>query len=255
MAVKITVSRIEYSYDRLPKAFDGFRILHVSDLHNHIFGVNQCAIIKQTADVKPDMIAVTGDLIDKRRTDIDAAMVYLSGAAQVAPIYFVAGNHEKQFGKYEELSRMMSDCGVVVLDDRRVNIEKDNARIAVIGMRDQAFSSDEEYARTLKMLSGGENSSFKILLTHKPRIHTYSMFDIDLVLCGHAHGGQFRIPGIGGLYSPEQGIFPKYTSGLHTQNGTAMIISRGLGNSIFPIRLFNGPELIVVTLKTENAGA
>ena len=249
MSEKIALTQINYTNKRLPSQFDGFRILHISDLHNVLFGPGQSYLLRRTREAAPDIIAVTGDLIDRRRTDIDAAMNYISRAVHIAPVYFVTGNHEMLSGRYTELSERLAECGVTILDDRCVEIERVGSRIAVAGVIDPVQRHPEEYEHALEALYRGTSVDFKILLAHKPRLSTYSRYDIDLALCGHAHGGQWRLPFIGGLYAPEQGVFPKFTSGMYKENGTAMIVSRGLGNSVFPIRMFNGPELVVVTLK------
>ena len=247
MAEKITISPVEYNNDRLPEAFDGFRILHISDLHNCMFGEAQSELLCRTRDAAPDMIAITGDLIDKRRTDIDAAMDYVSRAVRIAPVYFAAGNHEVLSGVYPALSKRLMSCGVTVLDDRCAVIERGGGRINVGGIVDPVLRPQEEYENTLARLFACPG--FKMLLAHKPRLYTYNRYDIDLALCGHAHGGQWRLPLIGGLYAPDQGIFPKYTSGKYEENGTTMVVSRGLGNSAIIMRMFNGPELVAVTLK------
>ena len=251
MPREIAVTSINCINEKLPDVFDEFRILHISDIHNEMFGTGQSYLLQCTREAKPDMIAITGDMIDKRRTDIDAAMAYVSQAVHIAPVYFVAGNHEVLTGQYAELSEKLSDCGVTVLDDKCEFIDRDSCHMAIAGVYDPVRRSEEEYERALNKITSEGIADYRILLAHKPRLSTYSRYNIDLVLSGHAHGGQWRMPLIGGLYAPDQGIFPKYTSGMHTENGTAMVVSRGLGNSVFPMRLFNGPELVAVTLRRE----
>jgi predicted MPP superfamily phosphohydrolase len=249
---RIDITHITCLSLTLPDVFNGFTILHVSDLHNCMFGDEQSLLIQYTKEIAPDIIVITGDLIDRRRININAAMAYVSAAAYIAPVYYVAGNHEMKCGAYDVLSQRLRNCGVHVLDNRRDMIVRGGAKIAVAGVLDPTFVSDTVYNETIGKLTQGISAEYKILLAHRPDMHVFSMHDIDLVFCGHAHGGQFRLPLVGGLYAPGQGIFPKYTSGLHTENGTSMVVSRGLGNSLFPFRLFNRPELIVVTLKRQH---
>ena len=245
---QIDITHISCRSVKLPDLFDGFTILHVSDLHNRMFGDAQSLLIRYSEEIAPDIMVITGDLIDRRRTDIDTAIVYVEAAVHIAPVYYVPGNHELRLGRYNELSQRLIDCGVHVLNNRGENIVRGNGSVALLGAKDPTFISDDAYNETIEKLANRACADYKILLAHRPRMDIYCKHDIDLVFSGHAHGGQFRLPLIGGLYAPEQGVFPKYTSGMHTENGTSMVVSRGLGNSLFPIRLFNRPELVVVTM-------
>lgn len=252
----ITIKEIVFKNDKVPDRFDGYRILQISDLHNKEFGKKQSKIIKKIVKINPDIIFITGDLIDSNNTNIDIAMEFINGAIDIAPIFYVSGNHEAWSGSYHTLKSKLEEVGVVVLENQKTEIFKDNNSIDIIGLADRSFIESDyfEYSGNVQMadlLSSlvEENSHFKILLSHRPELFDiYSNRDIDLVFSGHAHGGQFRLPFIGGLIAPDQGFFPKLTDGVHTKNSTWMIISRGLGNSIIPIRIFNRPELIVVTL-------
>lgn len=246
---KMDTTYLEYKSKRIPSAFDGYRILHVSDLHNRMFGSEQSKLVAATKAAAPDMIVFTGDIIDSRRTNIEAVVSYVSKIKTVAPIFSAAGNHEMKSGVYDALSCKLQDFGVNILDNRVEQIYKRGETIAVIGAMDAAFSTDDVFENHLRDLALQSDAPFRILLVHRPVMQVYAKYWFDLVLCGHAHGGQFRLPLIGGLYAPQQGIFPKYTSGIHTENETSMVVSRGLGNSVFPFRLFNRPELVVIELK------
>lgn len=249
MREKICITEIEYRNKKIPISFDGFKILHISDLHNQLFGSSQCKLLERTTMIQPNIIVITGDLIDRNRTNINAAMAYSSCAVKIAPTYYVPGNHERKSGKYVQLSKRLSDAGVSVLSNDISIISREKSAIAVIGLNDPSFGMEEEFEQNIEKLTKSVNGKFKIMLVHRPRMQLYKNYDIDLCFAGHAHGGQFRFPKVGGLYAPGQGVLPKYTSGLYTECGTSLIVSRGLGNSIFPIRLFNPPELVVVTLK------
>ena len=189
---------------------------------------------------------------------IDEVMAFAKEAAQIAPCYYVPGNHEARVSEYPELKAGLENAGVTVLDDAQVKIEVSGESITVIGVNDPSFHADYLTSdaavmdRKLSELSS-EDAGFAILLSHRPELFdTYVAHDMDLVLTGHAHGGQFRLPLIGGLIAPNQGLFPKYDDGLYSEGNTNMIVSRGLGNSIIPFRFNNRPEVVLIELKGRN---
>lgn len=242
----------------LPDAFDCYRIAQVSDLHNAEFGDGNQRLLDMLREAEPDMIAITGDLIDSRKTNIAVALAFAEEAVRIAPCYYVSGNHEARVPEYRELKAGLEAAGVTVLDDARVEIEISGKSITVIGVNDPSFLADYLTSdaavmdRKLSELSS-EDASFTILLSHRPELFdTYAAHDMDLVLTGHAHGGQFRLPLIGGLIAPNQGLFPKYDDGLYSEGNTNMIVSRGLGNSIIPFRFNNRPEVVLIELKSQN---
>lgn len=242
----------------LPDAFDGYRIAQVSDLHNAEFGDGNQRLLDMLREAEPDMIAITGDLIDSRKTNIAVALAFAEEAVRIAPCYYVSGNHEARVPEYRELKAGLEAAGVTVLDDARVEIEISGKSITIIGVNDPSFLADYLTSdaavmdRKLSELSS-EDASFTILFSHRPELFdTYAAHDMDLVLTGHAHGGQFRLPLIGGLIAPNQGLFPKYDDGLYSEGNTNMIVSRGLGNSIIPFRFNNRPEVVLIELKSQN---
>lgn len=242
----------------LPDAFDGYRIAQVSDLHNAEFGDGNQRLLDMLREAEPDMIAITGDLIDSRKTNIAVALAFAEEAVRIAPCYYVSGNHEARVPEYRELKAGLEAAGVTVLDDARVEIEISGKSITVIGVNDPSFHADYLTSdaavmdRKLSELSS-EDAGFTILLSHRPELFdTYAAHEMDLVLTGHAHGGQFRLPLIGGLIAPNQGLFPKYDDGLYSEGNTNMIVSRGLGNSIIPFRFNNRPEVVLIELKSQN---
>lgn len=242
----------------LPDVFDGYRIAQVSDLHNAEFGDGNQRLLDMLREAEPDMIAITGDLIDSRKTNIAVALAFAEEAVRIAPCYYVSGNHEARVPEYRELKAGLEAAGVTVLDDARVEIEISGKSITVIGINDPSFLADYLTSdaavmdRKLSELSS-EDASFTILLSHRPELFdTYVAHNMDLVLTGHAHGGQFRLPLIGGLIAPNQGLFPKYDDGLYSEGNTNMIVSRGLGNSIIPFRFNNRPEVVLIELKSQN---
>lgn len=244
------VTRYVYAGAKLPAAFSGFVVAHVSDLHNRRFGTRQQTLIDKLSALRPDMVVVTGDIIDRRRFDLLPAVEFMEGASRVAPVFCVPGNHEAFSGRWTEIGERLAQAGARVLFDGDELLSRGNERIRVCGLADPAFHRREGGAALsmrARLLAWAENGDFTLLLTHRPELFAlYRACGIDLVFAGHAHGGQFRLPGIGGLYAPHQGVFPKYTSGLYKEDETAMCVSRGLGNSAMPVRLFNPPELVTV---------
>ncbi|HEY8390931.1 MAG TPA: metallophosphoesterase, partial [Clostridia bacterium] len=200
---KPKISNIEFEHPLIGKAFDGYKILHLSDLHNKEFGVNQTILLKTTRDLQPDIILVTGDIIDRRNVHVDKAMNFFYEAVNIAPIYFSSGNHEYRFGRYDELKQRLIDEGVNVLNNEYTQIYKSEEFFTLIGVNDlDFFQSPLDFENTIKSLSQ-QTQGFKILMSHKPhKVEIYKESNVDLVLSGHAHGGQIRLPFIGGLFAP-----------------------------------------------------
>ena len=240
----LQVSTFVIEDGELPSAFDGFRIAQVSDLHNAPFWEE---VVEALEKIKPDIIVLTGDLIDSSKTDVEAALAFAQAAAEIAPCYYVSGNHEAWSpGHWDTLRRGLSRAGVVMLEDEKAVLEREGETVKVLGLRDPAFGSD--HATVLTEQAAGEG--YTLLLSHRPeRFDLYVGAGVDLVFTGHAHGGQFRIPFLGGLIAPDQGFLPEFDAGLYEKNGTSMLVSRGIGNSIIPLRINNRPEIILAELK------
>jgi len=246
----IVITEIALVDEDVPQTFDGFRILQVSDLQSKPFGRSQQRLLELCSAAAPDIIVITGDLMDGHSKELEPAMAFAEQAVDIAPVYYVSGNHEWLSGRYEELCGRLMQAGVIVLDNSHKTLKKDGEAIELLGLKDPTFEGDEKFREELEKLAG-ETSGFRVLLSHHPEyIDDYTESGVDLVLSGHAHGGQIRLPFIGGLFAPGQGFFPKYTSGLYEVGNTSLVVSRGLGNSHFPLRVFNRPELVVVTLRT-----
>ena len=244
------------SSSKLPQSFDGYRIAHVSDLHNAEMGKNNEKLLTMLRDADPDMIAITGDLVDSRNTDIEVALQFVREAVKIAPCYYVTGNHEARISEYDELRAGMEAAGVTVLEDAQTEISLTGEFIRLIGVNDPSYQTDYLFGDAKTVMNTKleelhtEQDRFTILLSHRPELfETYVDHDLDLVLSGHAHGGQFRLPFVGGLVAPNQGFFPEYDAGLYSMNHTNMIVSRGIGNSILPFRFNNRPEVIIIELK------
>lgn len=213
-------------------------IVQVSDLHNQIFGIGESTLLKQIEKQDPDMIVITGDIVDKTHTSYSIALSFIKGAVKIAPVYYVTGNHEVWLSgaKMDSFRDQMRSLGVVILDD--AFIETDEYVLA--GIADSSLDSFDAYGPF-------DDSRPVIMLAHEPQYHDlYQSLGADLALTGHYHGGQIIIPGLGGVVSPEFEFFPELYEGIHTFGGMNLIISRGLGNSIAPVRINNYPELVVV---------
>ena len=232
--------------EEISSAFDSYTIAQISDLHNDTIGKDNIKLINALKDAQPDIIVVTGDLIDSRNTDIKIAVSFMKGAVKIAPCYYINGNHEARITEqYDILKEELTNIGVTILENEYT--------INLIGINDPDFHIEKaEISIDNRIEELNSDESFTILLSHRPEaFEVYVKNDIDLVFTGHAHGGQFRLPFVGGLFAPHQGAFPKYDSGLYAESGTNMLVSRGLGNSIFPFRFNNRPEIVVAVLKSK----
>lgn len=231
----------------IPEQFGGFRIAQVSDLHNAEFGRDNERLLKLLRESEPDIIVITGDLIDSRNTDLQIALAFAEKAVQIAPCYYVSGNHESRISGWAALRKGLSDAGVTVLEDRSVTLERSGGTLTLVGLADPDFRGP--FVAGLREMSG-QQEGYTILLSHRPEyFELYADCGVDLVFSGHAHGGQVRLPFVGGLIAPGQGLFPEYDSGLYRQGDTVMLVSRGLGNSIAPLRVNDRPEILVAVLK------
>ncbi|MDA2215799.1 MULTISPECIES: metallophosphoesterase [Bacillus cereus group] len=251
----ISITKVDITSSKIPSTFKGFKILQISDLHNKKFGDNQETLIQKVKDENPDIIVITGDLIDSKSYDAEVSMELIRELVKEYPIYFVTGNHEKWSGKYNDLEKELKNYHVTVLRNEHVTIQKGQQKINLLGIDDPEFvtGNNDEVKGVKDEISkakfGMPPDTYNVLLSHRPELLAkYADEQIDLVLSGHAHGGQVRLPFIGGLVAPNQGIFPTYTAGLYEKQNTSMVVSRGLGNSVIPQRIFNRPELVVVQL-------
>lgn len=243
---------------RLPQSFDGYRIAHISDLHNAEMGEGNEKLLVMLREADPDMIAITGDLIDSRNTNVEIALQFAQEAMKIAPCYYVSGNHEARVNEYEELKNGLISAGVIILEDAQTEISIEGQTITLIGVNDPSFQTDYLFSDSETVMNSKltelhtDGEAFTILLSHRPELFdAYAEHDVNLVLSGHAHGGQFRLPFIGGVVAPNQGLFPEYDAGIYTDGNTNMLVSRGVGNSILPFRINNLPEVILIELQTK----
>mgnify|MGYP000687692801 CR=1 FL=1 len=234
-----------YEAEQLGVDLDGYRIVQISDLHNAKFGKNNQKLVDRIRECAPDMIVLTGDLVDSNHTNVDRAVQFVNEIVKICPVYYVTGNHEYWLdtSEYENLMDGVASAGVIILDNQVVEISRWDAKFRLVGLDDKSLADG-----TLEALLSDEKE-LTVVLAHEPQYFArYAGTGVDLVLSGHAHGGQFRLPFVGGIVAPDQGFLPEYTSGEYYMNGTEMIVSRGLGNSVIPVRLFNYPQIVCVEL-------
>ena len=243
-----------YSSDRLPAGFDGCVIVQISDLHGAEFGENNRDLLQQVRAARPDYIFLTGDLQDQYRQTPQSYSINLGRAlARIAPTYFVTGNHEWAFPDVRGLKRGLKEAGVTVLTNEFVPLERNGDRILLAGIDDPNGFADQKTPEALaEEIRAVEGYPFWLLLAHRNNYfeNEYSHLGADLVMSGHGHGGLIRLPFTDGLVSVERTLFPSYTAGFYEVNGEDLFVSRGLGNSGKTFRLFNRPELVILTLRS-----
>ena len=251
----LEVNKFNIKSKDIPEAFDNFRIVQVSDLHNAKFGKENERLIAALERADADVIVITGDMIDSRNTDVEVAISFAQKTVNIAPVYYINGNHESRVPEeYEKLKKGLIEAGVTVLENESVDITVGEDTITLIGINDPGFRMElvddtvEQNISHQLMSVIPDNDNYKVLLAHRPEYFDVYAGNVDLVLSGHAHGGQFRIPFVGGLVAPGQGFFPEYYEGSYIEDNTEMIVSRGVGNSIIPFRINNKPEIIVAEL-------
>lgn len=249
----LEVSVYTVSSGQIPESFDGFRITQISDFHNEQFGEENRKLLDMVAGTSPDILVITGDMIDSRRTNVEIALDLAEELVKIAPVYYVTGNHEARVKpEYEALQSGLAELGVTQLKNESLWLTKGEERILLVGLEDPTLRWSRDPKSTVGLLQGlkPETGEYTLVLSHRPElVDQYVESGVDLVLTGHAHGGQIRIPWIGGVLAPDQGLFPKYDAGLFTQGDTSMIISRGVGSSVFPLRINNRPEIVVAELR------
>ena len=253
----LQTQRFTYASPRLPEGFDGCVIVQLSDLHGAYFGEDNQELLSRVREAGPDYIFLTGDLLDQYRKTPHSYAAALGGAlADIAPTYFITGNHEWALPGVRELKRELEAAGVAVLSNEYVLLERSGDRVLLAGIDDPNGFADqktpEELAQEVREAWG---DGFWLLLAHRNNYFEkqYSLLGADLVISGHGHGGLIRLPFTDGLVSAERRLFPSYTAGFYTANGSDVFVSRGLGNSGPTLRLFNRPEVVVLTLERKKA--
>lgn len=253
----ISVTRYRYQN---PEIKQSFKIVDLTDLHNFQYGDENCRLINKVKNESPDVIFLTGDMLnaDEERTDI--LMNLIQQLVNIAPVYASLGNHEieyMQLSGNRNLIAQMEEAGATVLDKKYIDIEIKNQKVRLGGIYGYVLSSDDkEDPEQTFMEEFQDTDRFKILLSHMPEglliWKSMEYWDVDLVFSGHVHGGQMRIPFVGGLYDPEEGFFPTYTKGMYECGNGTMVLSAGLGSSRGIPRVNNLPELVVCEIDSDS---
>lgn len=240
---RLKLTKYTYKSEKVPESMDGYKILQISDLHHKNFGKHQKNLINMVKDAKPDIIVLTGDIVDKNHEDIVDVMYLIKEICDVAPIYYVTGNHEQDSNasaNFSELRALFEEYGVIDLCESSVKLDKDN-EVTLYGHSYQAYgiaNSLERVEKGLNILIYHDSTTFDIT----------SQYGFDIIFAGHSHGGIIRIPFVGGVCGNSGEYFPKYAGGRFEENGTTMFASKGLGDAQIP-RFYNPPEVVLVTLK------
>lgn len=256
----IQVERFECVSAKIPAAFDGFVVVCVADLHEKEFGPNNERLFAKIRAATPDVIAISGDLLVDPPLNVEFARRFIADAAKIAPVYYVSGNHEAiapTQTEYLPFLTALKEAGATVLDGEKVELKRDGESIIIAGVADPLLELKDDCRSTSEQIVAQKlqrilpNERFALLVSHRPELaELYAKHGVDLALTGHAHGGQIRLPFVGGLAAPNQGILPRYDGGAYRIGESTTIVSRGLGPSVFPTRLFNRPHLVVCELKT-----
>ncbi len=258
--------------NKIPKSIDGFKILQLSDLHSKEFGKNNKILLDLIISKKPDIILVTGDMLNSTNDNGRVFTQLVKDLDKKFPTYYCAGNHERiasikaEYEKaiwFEEYIKSLELMGVKYLNNEVVEIKKDNDIVKIYGLNmplvyysasDDTLNGNDILfsASSLRKYFGNTNkNSYNILLSHNPKyFKAYNEWGADLIFSGHLHGGIIRIPFVGGLLSPDKTLFPKYDEGIFSMNDTKLIVNSGLGLSGIKLRVFNRPEITVATLKS-----
>jgi predicted MPP superfamily phosphohydrolase len=235
---------------------NSIKIVLISDLHSTIYGKDQIILIDMIKNINPDLIVLSGDIFDDV-APMTGTQLLLNGIYGIAPIYYVTGNHEYMSNNIQAIREKLMSYGVIILSDDYTIIEINNNVIVIAGIEDPYkslyempnYNQNDSMERAFRELD--EISLYKILIAHRPEmIEIYKKYSFDLILSGHTHGGQIRIPYINGLYAPNQGFFPKYAGGMYTHGNMVHIISRGLSVTPWFPRIFNPPELVIVIVES-----
>lgn len=252
----LEISRYEVASQKLPESFDGFKIVQLSDLHGAEFGEDGMELVDKVGSLEPDMIALTGDFVTDEG-DLAAVKKLAGRLTELCPVYFVSGNHEFGSGLAVKVRNILERAGVKYLSNEYLTINRGDDEILLGGVEDPLAYADmlspDELAQKM---NDAAPDAFKILLGHRNYWMTeYPELPVDLIFCGHAHGGLIRIPGVGGLIGTDRRLFPDFDAGQFNNGHYTLIVSRGLGNSVPIPRIFNRPEIVCVELSSAYARA
>lgn len=242
----------------IPKNFSNFKILQVTDIHCDKVGYSDLEFFKKIKNENPDIIVITGDIFDSYNNYPEYAYNFLANLSEIANCYYVSGNHELRLPlEYEHLKNILDKLNIKNLNNTSIELFREKESINLAGVEDfnyfKNMYKENHYSEFRnQLIKNRKLGMYNILLSHRPeKFNMYEELNYNLIFSGHAHGGQWNIPFVGRIFSPSQGLFPEYTHGICTLNNTSMIISQGLGNSSFPVRINNRLELVVVVLNSD----
>lgn len=251
---RLTVSEYTLNYDRLPESFRGFRIVQLSDLHMMQFGEDNSRLLSLVSEQGPDIIVLTGDFMNRSGGDgfqAEELRPFLRSLSEIAPCFFVSGNHDWASGEIYDFAEILDECGIDYLRNEYILLEHDGDSVVLAGAEDPNGWADmpkpPEFIESVRQEHPDE---FLILLGHRDNwLNRYPDLDVDLIFCGHGHGGIVRLPLIGGLLGTDFRFFPKYDGGVFNEGNYDLVVSRGLGNSNPVPRFLNPPEIVTVILE------
>lgn len=247
----LQVEPVELFFESLPPQFDGLRVAELSDLHGRSFGKNNVRLLRTLQKARPDMICICGDLFDEK-TDLTMLEPLLTGLTDIAPVYYVTGNHEWQVKNLRETLQKMRAWGVTVLENEGRVLSRGGAEMVVAGVHDPCGPYDMKTpAALVRELRSAQGNDFILMLSHRnDELAMWSQLGVQLVLSGHCHGGVVRLPFVGGVFGTRRELFPEYDAGVYRQDGTTLFVSRGLGYTNVHFRLFNRPHVPIMILRS-----
>lgn len=247
----LQVETVELLFESLPPQFDGLRVAELSDLHGRSFGKNNVRLLRTLQKARPDMICICGDLFDEK-TDLTMLEPLLTGLTDIAPVYYVTGNHEWQVKNLREILQKMRAWGVTVLENEGRVLSRGGAEMVVAGVHDPCGPYDMKTpAALVRELRSAQGNDFILMLSHRnDELAMWSQLGVQLVLSGHCHGGVVRLPFVGGVFGTRRELFPEYDAGVYRQDGTTLFVSRGLGYTNVHFRLFNRPHVPIMILRS-----
>lgn len=247
----LQVEPVELFFESLPPQFDGLRVAELSDLHGRSFGKNNVRLLRTLQKARPDMICICGDLFDEK-TDLTMLEPLLTGLTDIAPVYYVTGNHEWQVKNLREILQKMRAWGVTVLENEGCVLSRGGAEMIVAGVHDPCGPYDMKTpAALVRELRSVQGNDFILMLSHRnDELAMWSQLGVQLVLSGHCHGGVVRLPFVGGVFGTRRELFPEYDAGVYRQDGTTLFVSRGLGYTNVHFRLFNRPHVPIMILRS-----
>ena len=257
---KISITNLKVNL----KVNNKIRIVQISDLHSKEFGKNNSILYKIIMEQKPDIIVATGDLIDSNMKRINEIIGFCSRLNKKVPVYYILGNNETRCSRLDEIIKKLKEKNINILENEISTIKIKDTVINILGLAEMRVDNGKMFYSKINSRYEVDNVDslfrrlenligIKIVLSHYPENYeyvgdySYSKYNFDIMFSGHAHGGQFILPGIGGIFAPGQGLFPKYYKGIYGEK-SKLVVSRGLGNSGFPLRLFNRPDVVVLDI-------